>query len=249
MEFAVLGAADHSSEVASRRADRPWRYRATSRSRLFRGRRPLSHTAAHDGGQLGALLDPDNTASGVWADTAYRSAANLDLLDRRGLKPKFQRAKPRRRPMPATSRQRPPRAGPGEGRARVRRPKAPLPTGDPYRRPRTGDGKAGAGEPRLQLHPARLDPGATCRRMTPQAARRPLIDGRSTPKPLPGPRPARRHRSACQPHAPNPPQNHVLRAVRMARRRAPTFRDRSGRKGYDISAARIEPGNQPTDDG
>ena len=36
----------------------------------------------------------------MWADTAYRSAANLDLLDRRGLKPEFQRAKPRRRPMP-----------------------------------------------------------------------------------------------------------------------------------------------------
>ena len=30
----------------------------------------------------------------------YRSAANRDLLDRRGLKPEFQRAKPRRRPMP-----------------------------------------------------------------------------------------------------------------------------------------------------
>jgi transposase, IS5 family len=60
----------------------------------------ITHAAAHDGGQLGALLDPDNTAGGVWADTAYRSAANLDLLDRRGLKPELQRAKPRRRPMP-----------------------------------------------------------------------------------------------------------------------------------------------------
>ena len=25
----------------------------------------ITHAAAHDGGQLGALLDPDNTASGV----------------------------------------------------------------------------------------------------------------------------------------------------------------------------------------
>ena len=61
----------------------------------------VTHAAAHDGGQLAGLLDPDNLASGVWADTAYRSAANIALLDRRGLVPQFQRAKPRGRPMPA----------------------------------------------------------------------------------------------------------------------------------------------------
>ena len=33
------------------------------------------------------MLDPANTGSGVWADTAYRSKANLELLDRRGLRP------------------------------------------------------------------------------------------------------------------------------------------------------------------
>ncbi len=61
----------------------------------------VTHAAAHDGRQLGRLLDPDNTASPVWADTAYRSAANIALLARRGLAPQFQRAKPRGRPMPA----------------------------------------------------------------------------------------------------------------------------------------------------
>ena len=50
---------------------------------------------------VGAVLDRDNTASDVWADTAYRSAANLTLLDRRGLKLQFQRRKPRGRKMPA----------------------------------------------------------------------------------------------------------------------------------------------------
>ena len=35
------------------------------------------------------------------ADTAYRSASNLALLERRGLKPQFQRKKPRGRKMPA----------------------------------------------------------------------------------------------------------------------------------------------------
>jgi hypothetical protein len=40
----------------------------------------VTHAAAYDGGQLGAVLDRNNTASEVWADTAYRSAVNLTLL-------------------------------------------------------------------------------------------------------------------------------------------------------------------------
>jgi IS5 family transposase len=60
----------------------------------------VTHAAAHDGAQLGAVLDPANTASAVWADTAYRSAANIEMLETRGLKPQFQRPKPRGKPMP-----------------------------------------------------------------------------------------------------------------------------------------------------
>jgi transposase, IS5 family len=60
----------------------------------------VTDAAAHEGGQLGRLLDPDNTASSVWADTAYRSAANLTLLTKRGLVARLQRAKPRGKPMP-----------------------------------------------------------------------------------------------------------------------------------------------------
>ena len=60
----------------------------------------VTDAAAHDGRQLGRLLDHGNTARSVWADTAYRSAANLALLARRGLVPQFQRPKPRGRPMP-----------------------------------------------------------------------------------------------------------------------------------------------------
>jgi IS5 family transposase len=67
----------------------------------FLRRYTLTHAAAYDGGQLGAVLDRDNTASEVWADTAYRSAVNLALLERRGLRPQFQRKKPRGRKMPA----------------------------------------------------------------------------------------------------------------------------------------------------
>jgi transposase, IS5 family len=60
----------------------------------------VTDTAAHDGGQFGAVLNRDNTASDVWADTACRSAANLPLLERRGLRPQFQREKPRGKKMP-----------------------------------------------------------------------------------------------------------------------------------------------------
>jgi len=67
----------------------------------FLRRYTITHAAAHDGAQFGAVLDRDNTASDVWADTAYRSAANLALLDRRGLRPQFQRKKPRGKKMPA----------------------------------------------------------------------------------------------------------------------------------------------------
>ncbi|MBI3710112.1 MAG: transposase [Proteobacteria bacterium] len=60
----------------------------------------VTHAARHDGAQLGALLDRGNLASSVWADAAYRSQANLRLMDRRSLVAQFQRAKPRGRPMP-----------------------------------------------------------------------------------------------------------------------------------------------------
>lgn len=66
----------------------------------FVRRYTVTHAAAHDGAQLGAVLDPDNTASGVWADTAYRSQENLAMLARRGLVERLQRPKPRGKPMP-----------------------------------------------------------------------------------------------------------------------------------------------------
>lgn len=56
----------------------------------------VTDAATHDG----RLLDPENTASAVWADSAYRSAANVALLARRGLVPQLQRPKPRAKPMP-----------------------------------------------------------------------------------------------------------------------------------------------------
>jgi IS5 family transposase len=60
--------------------------------------------AAHEGARLGDLLDPDNTASDVRADTAYRPARNEALLAERGLVSRVHRKKPKGRPMPERSR-------------------------------------------------------------------------------------------------------------------------------------------------
>ena len=68
---------------------------------LFREQLARAGVAEQLFARFDAVLDRDNTASEVWADTAYRSAANLALLERRGLRPQFQRKKPRGRLMPA----------------------------------------------------------------------------------------------------------------------------------------------------
>jgi transposase, IS5 family len=72
---------------------------ADRRHRLIR-RWTATDAAAHAGAKLGELLDPNNTASGVWADTAYRSRKNESLLAGRRLKSHIHRKKPRGRPMP-----------------------------------------------------------------------------------------------------------------------------------------------------
>jgi IS5 family transposase len=59
-----------------------------------------THAAVHDGARLEEVLDTDNTASDVWADTAYRSAKNEAMLEAGGLVSRIHRKKPKRRPMP-----------------------------------------------------------------------------------------------------------------------------------------------------
>ena len=58
-----------------------------------------THAAAHDGARLEDVLDRINTASDVWADTAYRSAKNEAMLARRGFVSRIHRKKPPGRPM------------------------------------------------------------------------------------------------------------------------------------------------------
>jgi hypothetical protein len=50
------------------------------------------------------LLDKTNTAGGVWADTAYRSAANETFLNKNGFVSHIHRKKPNGRAMPETMR-------------------------------------------------------------------------------------------------------------------------------------------------
>ena len=54
--------------------------------------------AAYEGRRLRqGLLDKTNTASGVWADTAYRSAANETFLHKNGFVSHIHRKKPKGR--------------------------------------------------------------------------------------------------------------------------------------------------------
>jgi IS5 family transposase len=57
--------------------------------------------ARHDGALLPGLASKANTASDVWADTAYRSKANKRHLAENGFVSRIHRKKPQGRPMPA----------------------------------------------------------------------------------------------------------------------------------------------------
>lgn len=60
----------------------------------------ITDAAAHDGARLReGLIDPENTASNVWADSAYRSAKNEDYLDSIARTSCIHRRKPAGKPM------------------------------------------------------------------------------------------------------------------------------------------------------
>jgi len=60
----------------------------------------VTSASAPDGRQLPQLVRPDNTASDIWADTAYRSKANERWLADRMLKSRIHRRKPAGKAMP-----------------------------------------------------------------------------------------------------------------------------------------------------
>jgi len=67
----------------------------------FIRRQQVTDAAAHDGARLReGLIDPTNTASDIWADTAYRSKANEKFLADRGKTSQIHRRKPTGKPLP-----------------------------------------------------------------------------------------------------------------------------------------------------
>jgi transposase, IS5 family len=61
----------------------------------------VTSAAAHDSRPFEGLLDPKNTASRVWADTAYRSARNEAAMAKRRLISMVHFRKPKGKPLPA----------------------------------------------------------------------------------------------------------------------------------------------------
>ncbi|MFC7611191.1 transposase [Teichococcus aestuarii] len=58
----------------------------------------VTAAAQHGSRSFAGLLDPDNTASRVWADTAYCTKRNPDVLERRGWSERILFRRPPRRP-------------------------------------------------------------------------------------------------------------------------------------------------------
>lgn len=61
----------------------------------------VTAASAHDGAQLKSLVRRDILATGVWADSAYRSKKNEAWLSKHGLVSHIHRKKPKGKPMPA----------------------------------------------------------------------------------------------------------------------------------------------------
>ena len=61
----------------------------------------MTNAAAHDSRPFESLLDRKNTASKVWADTAYRSCRNETARAKRGLVSRVHFRKPKGKALPA----------------------------------------------------------------------------------------------------------------------------------------------------
>ena len=68
------------------------------RHKLVR-RYQVTDAAVHDSQVVDDILDPDNTASDVWADSAYRSAEIEAKLEEKGLKSRIHRKGHRNKPL------------------------------------------------------------------------------------------------------------------------------------------------------
>jgi hypothetical protein len=101
-------------QIHQGQAERRWHAPRRSRGPGLRLQQPCRHrpsasldppldvtdAARYEGALLPELVDRNNTASDVWADTAYRSQANEKFLTGRLLRSQIHRKKPKGKPMP-----------------------------------------------------------------------------------------------------------------------------------------------------
>src|SRR4051812_43312615 len=121
----------------------------------------VTDAAVHDSQTLEALLDPHNTASDVWADTAYRPKEGEEKLAEKGLRSRIHRRASRGKPLSQRAQEA------SRTRSKVRARRARLrPSAHQHGRedrahdrPRQSQGEDRPDEPRVQHQPIGL-PGA-----------------------------------------------------------------------------------------
>jgi hypothetical protein len=134
----------------------------------FIRRQKVTDAAAHDGARLReGLVDPSNTASDVWADTAYRSRANEDFLADCGRISRIHRKKPAGKPMPMRMAKANARKvhGPRQRRARLRAAEGTDEAHDPKYRHQACRGHHHHGQYRVQSRPMAMVGWANCVRL------------------------------------------------------------------------------------
>ena len=155
---------------------------AIDRAWGFIRRAAVTDAACYDGSMLPELVTSDNLAASVWADTAYRSAANEAWLARLGRISRIHRKKPPGRPMPRHIARG--NAARSAVRARVEHVFAHQKETDgpvrPHHRARPGPHPDRPSEPRLQLPAPRLPRTAGDRRLNLPQRRQ---TGANTPEP------------------------------------------------------------------
>ena len=151
----------------------------------FIRRQKATDAAAHDGARLReGLVDPTNTASDVWADTAYRSKANEKFLSRSRQAEPDPPAKAHRQADGEADGQGqcPEIQGPRQRRARLRPAETPDEAHHPQRRPRARRGHNHHGQHCLQHGPMAMVGGANCVRLTRNRPKLPQITRTNQPK-------------------------------------------------------------------
>ncbi len=174
------------------------------RERGLLRRYTVTHAAAYDGGPLGAVLDRDNTASDVWADTAYArppiSTCSSAAGSSRNSSAKSRAVATCRRTSPAAM---PPAPGCARASSTSLPPRMPARPGRSHDWPGPRRRQDRADQSRLQSDPAGLAPATNRADLSRQAAKaaKPARRNLPTHRRLPGQPPL--HRPVQHQPAPN----------------------------------------------